>query len=53
MKKSKAEHEALKKDNSVFSVIQSIIENNSSFHMPVVVHKTLDDETSRPDLKMS
>jgi transposase len=43
---SKGEHEALKKDNSVFSVIQSIIGNNnsSSFHMPVVVHKTHDDE---------
>jgi hypothetical protein len=37
----------------VFSVIQSIIGNNNSFHLPVVLHQTLDDEISRRVLKMS
>jgi hypothetical protein len=46
--KSKAQHESLKRDNSVFSLIQDIIGKNSSFHEPYSVKKTYDD-----DAKMS
>ncbi len=50
---SRAEQEALKKDSSVFSVIQNIIGNKNSFHMPVVVNKTIDEKTTHPELTMS
>lgn len=44
MSNSRAEQEGLKKDASIFSVIQSIIgKTNNSFHMPVVVHKTSEE----------